>query len=133
MRGRGKYGAKRTKKADRSYDSRAEAAYSDRLRAAQGEGKLAFFLEQVPISLPGDTKLRLDFLEFWNTDEPGTYEIRWVDVKSAPTEAKDTFRIKRRQVEELYPIRIECRDRYGKAVGEHTKEIERDYLSSHMP
>ncbi len=57
-----------------------------------------FFLRQVPLHLPGKTVYRLDFLVFWKDGE-----ITWEDVKGVQTE---TFKLKKRQVEELYPIQI---------------------------
>lgn len=105
MKGRNKFGAKAAYRGTRRYDSQLEARYADKLRLAQKSGQLAFFLEQVPLRLTGGTVLRLDFVEFWNTDDG--YEIRWVDVKSPATAKLDTFKIKKREVEAIYPIEIE--------------------------
>lgn len=124
MRGRSKYGAKKTAAYGRTYDSKSEKAYSDRLRTAQRAGKLAFFLEQVPLRLAGGTVFRIDFVEFWNTEEEGVYDIRWVDVKSPATEAKYSFRMKRTEIEAAYPIQVECRDKHGNAVGDQTKAMD---------
>ncbi len=126
MKGRNKYGAKLTKRKGKTYASRAEARYSDRLRAAQKAGKLAFFLEQVPFRMAGDSiKYVLDFIEFWNTEQADVFDIRFVDVKSPATESKETFRLKIRLIEQEYPhIFIECRDAAGKPIGQRTKEYD---------
>lgn len=81
------------------FDSNLEARYYEKLKLLVKAGKLLFFLRQVPIGLPGNIKYRVDFLEFW---PDGTY--RFVDVKGIPT---PMFIIKKKQVEELYPIEIE--------------------------
>lgn len=81
------------------FDSKKEAAYylalKDRVRA----GEVITFLRQVPIHLPGGTKLVVDFLEF---HADGTAHV--VDVKGMQTEA---FKIKKREVEAIYPFEIE--------------------------
>lgn len=82
------------------FDSIAEATYYQRLKIMLQAGELTHFLRQVPFDLPGGVKYRLDFLVFY-TDGL----IDHVDVKGAFTEV---FRIKKRQVEALYPIKIRC-------------------------
>jgi len=62
-------------------------------------GEVVFFLRQVPIHLPGGTKLVIDFLEFWADGS-----CHFVDVKGRPTPA---YKIKKREVEYHYPIEIE--------------------------
>lgn len=98
-----KYGAKPTKRDNIRFDSKAEARYYDKLKLAQRAGELLFFLRQVPIHLPGNVRYVVDFVEFWAPagDEPG--DIVWTDVKGVETA---TFKLKRKQVEELYPIKI---------------------------
>jgi hypothetical protein len=59
----------------------------------------AFFLRQVPLHLPGGTRLVVDFLEF---HADGT--THFVDAKGMKTEA---FKIKKREIEAHYPITIE--------------------------
>lgn len=80
------------------FDSKKEAGYYDQLLLRVKSGEVLFFLRQVPIQLPGKTKLVIDFLIFL-TD--GTVEF--LDVKGMQTEV---FKLKRRQVEELYPFKI---------------------------
>lgn len=61
-------------------------------------GDCTFFLRQVPFHLPGKVKYLCDFLVFWNTGE-----VTIEDVKGFKT--KD-YILKKKQVEELYPITI---------------------------
>jgi hypothetical protein len=81
------------------FDSKKEAQYYSTLKLRVKAGEVVTFLRQVPIHLPGKTKLVVDFLEF---HADGTTHL--VDVKGKETE---TFRLKRRQVEDLYPFTIE--------------------------
>ncbi len=77
------------------FDSKLEARYYRRLKLRQERGDVVGFLRQVPIHLPGKTKLVVDFLEF-RADGTAVF----VDTKGVETEA---FRLKLRQVRELYP------------------------------
>ena len=70
------------------------------------------------------TTYKLDFMEFWATDEPEVYDIKFVDVKSAPTAAKESFRIKMRMLKHEYPIVVECRSADGTAVDEDTRNLD---------
>jgi hypothetical protein len=62
-------------------------------------GELKFFLRQVPFDLPGGVKYRVDFVEFHPDGS-----VRFVDVKGVET---DMFKVKKKQVEVLYPVKIE--------------------------
>jgi len=115
MKGRNKYGAKKATRGGRTYDSQAERAYSDLLRLRQKAGEVAFWLEQVPLRLQGGTVYRLDFLVF-ERGEGDVFELRWVDVKSPATAKESTFRVKKREIEALYGITIECLDKHGREV-----------------
>lgn len=96
---RHKFGAVRTERNGRSYASKAEARYADRLAVEQHAGTVLFWLEQVPVQLPGKTKYVVDFLVF---DADGN--VRFVDVKGMET---PMFVLKKKQVEALYPFEIE--------------------------
>jgi len=96
---RHKFGAQRTERNGRAYASKAEARYAQGLELHKRSGQLLFWLEQVPVQLPGKTTYRVDFVEFWADGD-----IRFVDVKGVETE---TFKLKKRQVEALYPFEIE--------------------------
>jgi len=95
-----KYHAKPTVVDGIRFDSKKEAKYYSELKLLQQGGLLLGFLRQVPIHLPGGTKLVVDFLEFW-TD--GT--CRFVDTKGVLT---PVFKLKLREVEHAYPwLKIE--------------------------
>jgi len=81
------------------FASKKEANYYDTIKYRQQMGEVLFFLRQVPIHLPGGTKLVVDFVEF-RTDDT----VHFIDTKGIET---DSFKIKRREVEALYPIKIE--------------------------
>ena len=96
---RNKYNAKPTVVDGIRFDSKREAEYYNALKLRVKTGDVLFFLRQVPIHLPGGTKLVIDFLEF-HTDG----SVHFVDAKGKET---DSFRIKRREVEHHYPFEIE--------------------------
>lgn len=81
------------------FASKAERAYYDKLVILQKTGEVLFFLTQVPMRLQGGTRYICDFLIF-NADG----SVRFVDVKGVAT---DSFKIKKREIEALYPIEIE--------------------------
>lgn len=98
-RARHKFHARPTETDGIRFDSKKEARYYETLKAARKAGELVFFLRQVPFDLPGGVKYRVDFLEFW---ADGT--VRVVDVKGYDT---PQGKMKRKMVEEIYPISIE--------------------------
>ena len=101
LRPRHKFNAKRTEHAGRTYASKAEARYAAGLATRKSAGLVLFWLEQVPIHLPGNTKYVVDFLEF---HADGT--VHFTDVKGVRT---PMFTLKKKQVEALYPhIEIEA-------------------------
>jgi len=80
------------------FASKKEARRYADLMLAKKSGDVIFFLRQVPFHLPGRTKYYADFLVFW---ADGTVTVE--DVKGFRT--KD-YKMKKRQVEEIYPIEI---------------------------
>ena len=94
-----KYNAKATVIDGIRFDSAKEGRYYSQLKLRVQAGDVLFFLRQVPIHLPGQTRLVVDFLEFHSD---GTCHL--VDVKGMQTEV---FRLKKRQAEYLYPFKIE--------------------------
>lgn len=83
------------------FDSKKEARYYEQLKLRQAAGEVWYFLRQVPIYLPGGTRYVIDFLVFFNdAQRPAEY----VDVKGRETQV---FRLKKREVEHHYPIRIQ--------------------------
>lgn len=81
------------------FDSKKEGRYYGQLKLRQRAGEVLCFLRQVPIHLPGGTKLVIDFLEFHSDGS-----VHFVDTKGVETE---TFKVKRREVEAIYPFQIE--------------------------
>ena len=81
-----------------NFSSKAERAYYYKLRILEKSGEVLFFLMQVPFHLPGNTKYVVDFQVFY---ADGT--VDFVDVKGMETEV---FKLKKRQVEEIYPVKI---------------------------
>jgi hypothetical protein len=94
-----KYNAKPTTVDGIRFDSKREAAYYCQLKLRVHFKEVAYFLRQVPIHLPGGTRLVVDFLEV-HTDG----SLLYVDVKGRET---DAFKIKRREIQAVYPIVIE--------------------------
>ena len=81
------------------FDSKKEARYYGELKLRQRAGEVLCFLRQVPIHLPGQTRLVIDFLEFHMDGS-----VHFVDTKGVQTE---TFKLKKRQVEDLFPFEVE--------------------------
>lgn len=81
------------------FDSKREAKHYERLKVARAAGELLYFLRQVPLHLPGGTRLVVDFVEFWADGS-----VRYRDAKGVETTA---FKIKRREIQAQYPILIE--------------------------
>lgn len=80
------------------FASKAEAAYYRHLQNAEALGYLLFFLRQVPLHLPGNTRYVVDFVEFWDNGD-----ILFTDVKGVET---TLYKLKKKQVEDIYPITI---------------------------
>jgi hypothetical protein len=81
------------------FDSTREGERYKELELLRLAGHVKYFFVHPVIRLPGNTKYECDFQIFWS-DGRVTYE----DVKGVETQV---FRLKKRQVEELYPIEIE--------------------------
>lgn len=80
------------------FPSKREARRYKDLMLAQRSGEVVFFLRQPRFDLPGRTKYYADFLVFW---KDGTVTVE--DTKGHKT---PEYKLKKRQVEELYPIEI---------------------------
>lgn len=96
---RHKFNAKKTEIDNHKFPSKKEAAYYLKLKKRVDEGEVQFFLRQCPFHLPGGIIYRIDFMEFW-TD--GT--VHFIDVKGFVT---PEYRLKKRLLEEFYPVTIE--------------------------
>lgn len=94
-----KFHAKQTICDGIKFPSKLEASYYNRLKLYEKSGELLFFLRQVPLHMTGGSKYVVDFVEFW-TD--GT--VKFVDVKGMDTPMS---KLKRVEIEALYPIEIE--------------------------
>ena len=98
-RGRTKYHNTHTTMNGWRFDSQKEAGAFYLFEKIRAAGKIRLVLRQVPFHLPGHTIYRLDFLVI-----EASGGVRFFDVKGVRTQ---TYKIKKRQVEELYGIRIE--------------------------
>lgn len=81
------------------FHSKLEFDYFLYLELLKKAGEVVFFLRQVPLHLPGGTKYMCDFVVFFKNGD-----IKFIDVKGVET---DSFKIKKREVEAIYPIIIE--------------------------
>lgn len=95
---RHKFNAIRTEVDGIKFSSKSEAKRYKNLMLLQASGEVLFFLRQVPIHLPGNTKYVLDFLIFWANGD-----VTFEDVKGMKT---PMYILKKKQVEALYPISI---------------------------
>lgn len=95
---RHKFNAVRTEVNGEKFASKKEAQYYQGLCLARHSGELWFFLRQVPFHLPGGVRYVVDFVEFWKDGS-----VRFTDVKGYRTAM---YKLKRKQVEALYPIQI---------------------------
>jgi hypothetical protein len=80
------------------FASTLEFGYKQHLDLLQKAGEILFYLTQVPIRLVGGTKYLIDFQVFYSD---GT--VQFIDTKGMETE---TFKIKKREVEAIYPFEI---------------------------
>lgn len=93
-----KYKSIHTKIDDINFGSKLEGRYYTHLKNLQSKGVVTFFLLQVPFRLPGGVKYLLDFMVFYADGN-----IEYVDVKGVITAI---YKLKKKQVEALYPIKI---------------------------
>ena len=96
---RHKFNAVRTEINGIKFPSKLEARYYKQLLLRQQMGEVLFFLMQTPFRLTGGIIYRIDFQEFRSD---GT--VHFIDCKGKAT---DVFIMKKKMVEELYPIKIE--------------------------
>jgi dissimilatory sulfite reductase (desulfoviridin) alpha/beta subunit len=83
------------------FASKKERAYYRVLKFRQKIGEVLFFLRQAPFHLPGNVRHVIDFIEFWAN---GT--VHFVEIKGFDT---PMGKLKRKQVEAIYPITIEIK------------------------
>lgn len=80
------------------YSSKLERNHAERLILLQKAGDVLFFLRQVPFHLPGGVTYRADFMVFWKNGDCTIEECKGLDLPMG--------KLKRAQVEELYPVTI---------------------------
>lgn len=95
---RSKYNAEKTTVDGITFDSKKEAARYVELKFMQAAGEIRYFLCQVPFHLPGGIRY---FCDFAVCQFDGT--MQYEDVKGMQT---DVFKMKKKQVESLYPVTI---------------------------
>ena len=98
---RHKFSAKPTELDSIKFQSKKEARYYQGLKLLQKAGEVVFFLRQVPFDLPGNVKHKIDFIEFHSD---GT--VHFVEIKGYDT---PMGKLKRKQVEAIYPVKIEVK------------------------
>lgn len=96
---RSKYNAKKVVIDHIKFDSKKEGKYFEELKLRKAAGEVSYFLLQVPFHLPGGVVYKVDFQEFL---ADGT--VRYIDTKGFETAE---FKLKKKQVEALYPVTIE--------------------------
>ncbi|WP_298613449.1 DUF1064 domain-containing protein [uncultured Thiothrix sp.] len=96
---RHKFNAKKVEYDGIKFDSILEGDFYLHLKLQQRAGIVLFFLRQVPIHLPGGTKLVVDFQVFYTDGS-----CRFFDTKGVET---PEFLIKKREIEHHYPFEIE--------------------------
>lgn len=99
MKFKHKFKAKPVDEDGHHFQSTLEWKYFKHLKLLQNTGEVVFFLKQVPFHLPGGVKYVVDYQIFYVDGS-----VRFVDVKGVET---DTFKIKRKIVQDLYPVEIE--------------------------
>ncbi len=97
---RGKYHNEPTMGDGIRFASKGEAGLYMHLKLLRLAKEVSYFLRQVPIELPGGVRYVVDFQVFYRDGK-----VRYLDFKGAET---SVFVMKKKQVEALYPIRIEC-------------------------
>ena len=100
---RHKFHAKPTTVDEKRFDSKLEARYYNNLKIRQKSREILFFLRQVSFELPGGVRYVCDFQVFFADGS-----VCFVDTKGKDTQMSIN---KRKQVEEIYPIKIEIVNR----------------------
>lgn len=95
---RHKFKAKPCEYDDIKFASKKEAKRYLELQSLKRLGEVVFFLRQTPFHLTGGVKYVCDYLVFWKNGE-----VTIEDVKGMRT---DMYKLKKKQVEILYPITI---------------------------
>lgn len=94
-----KYRAVRVEEDGEHFSSKLEHRFKQYLDLLVKSGEVIFYLTQIPVRLPGGTKYVVDFQVFYANGC-----VRFIDTKGIET---DSFKIKKREVEAIYPFKIE--------------------------
>jgi hypothetical protein len=94
-----KYNAQRTEVNGIKFPSKKQARRYQELVLMMRAGEIKMFLREVPFHLPGNVKYLADFVVF---NHDGTFVVE--DVKGVRTQ---TYIMKKKMVEALYPVKIE--------------------------
>lgn len=101
---RNKYGAIKCEEDGKKFPSKLERDFYRSLKKQQEAGAVLFFLRQVPFDLPGNVIYRCDFQIFYTDGN-----ISFVDTKGRDTPMSI---LKRKQVEDIYPVTIDIVKRF---------------------
>lgn len=93
-----KFGNVRSEYNGMTFDSKLERNFCIYLDYLKKADEVEYYLRQTRFDLPGKTTYRVDFTVFY---EDG--HVEYVDVKGRVT---DMFKMKKKQVEDLYPVKI---------------------------
>ena len=96
-----KYHAKPQKIDDINFSSKKEALFYGNLKLLQQSGEIIFFLRQIGFDLPGKVRHFVDFQIFWADGNVEFVEVKGRDLPMG--------KLKRKQVEALYPIKIDVK------------------------
>lgn len=80
------------------FASQLEKKWYINLKLLQQAGEVLFFLRQIPFHLTGNIVYRADFMVFFTDEHVEIWEIKGFET--------DSWKIKKKQVEALYPIEI---------------------------
>ena len=95
-----KYHARKTEYNGYLYDSKKEAEFAEKLDlSGLHAGTVLYYLSQVPFRLPGRVVYRADFQVFYSDGSVHYYDVKGFDTPMSL--------LKRKQVEALYPVKIE--------------------------
>jgi hypothetical protein len=101
MRLRHKFRAKPSEADGIIFASKKEMGYYRELLLRKKSGEVLFFLRQVPFHLPGNVRHVIDFVEFWSDGTVHVVEVKGYDTPMG--------KLKRKQVEDIFPVTIEVK------------------------
>lgn len=104
---RSKYGNKKTEYNGRIYDSTKEANYAMSLDWRKKSGEIKNWMPQLKYSIEVNNIHICDYyLDFW-VQYPGD-RIEYIDIKGGNATRTAVFEIKKKLVEAIYKIKIQC-------------------------